>query len=195
MIDNPLAEPGDTITSSPDEPNPIPYGTYVSVCLSIEEDTILGMPARVKYLGDGSMFETSHTLAEGLGLFSYSFTWDFGHTDVSLVYAKIDGKEYGKILTDVKALPVVPKMFALSQNYPNPFNPSTVISYQLPVNSHVVLKVYDILGREVATLVNEREQAGTHGVKFDGANLPSGVYFYRLATQGFVRTMKMILLK
>ena len=88
-----------------------------------------------------------------------------------------------------------PASYQLNQNYPNPFNPSTAISYQLQVNGQVTLRVYDVLGREVATLVNQKEDAGTHAVKFDGDNLPSGIYFYRLSTPGYVRTMKMVLLK
>jgi hypothetical protein len=100
------------------------------------------------------------------------------------------------LLTDVRPIyPGRPSVFSLSQNYPNPFNPSTIISYQLPMNSHVVLKVYDILGREVMTLVSEREQAGTHSAKFDGASLPSGVYFYRLQAGNFRETKKLMLLK
>ena len=85
-----------------------------------------------------------------------------------------------------------PSTFSLSQNYPNPFNPTTVISYQLPAATHVTLKVYDILGNEVGTLVNKTESAGVHSVSFDGSGLASGVYLYRLATTGYVRTMKML---
>ena len=88
-----------------------------------------------------------------------------------------------------------PSEFILSQNYPNPFNASTVISYQLPVISNVVIKVYDVQGREVQTLVNERMQAGTYEVRFDGTGMNSGVYFYRLTTEGFRETRRMILLK
>lgn len=84
--------------------------------------------------------------------------------------------------------------YNLSQNYPNPFNPSTVISYRLPVIGFVTLKVYDILGREVATLVNEEKPAGEYEVEFNGTNLPSGIYFYQLARQ-YSETKKMILLK
>jgi len=85
--------------------------------------------------------------------------------------------------------------FELYNNYPNPFNPTTRIDYQLPMNSLVTLKVYDILGREVATLVNERENAGTHTVKFDAVNLASGVYFCRLQAGTFTDMKKLLLLK
>ena len=85
--------------------------------------------------------------------------------------------------------------FRLSQNYPNPFNPSTVISYQLPVNGEVTLKVYDILGREVITLVNEEKPAGSYEVEFKGSKYASGVYFYQLKTGNYVNTKKMILIK
>jgi len=88
-----------------------------------------------------------------------------------------------------------PTTFALSQNYPNPFNPSTIISYQLPKNSLVTLKIYDVLGRQVATLVNGREPAGSHSVSFNGDRLSSGVYFYRLVAGGYTSVRKMILVK
>ncbi len=90
----------------------------------------------------------------------------------------------------------LPQKFCLEQNYPNPFNPSTVISYQLSVNSNIELTVYNTLGQKVATLVNQWQQAGTYSVSFDAANLSSGVYFYRLKTsEGFVAGRKMILLR
>jgi hypothetical protein len=88
-----------------------------------------------------------------------------------------------------------PSSFSLFQNYPNPFNPSTVISWQLPVGNHVLLKVYDVLGREVATLINEEKPIGNYEVELDGTNLPSGIYFYRLQAGSFIVTKKMLLLK
>jgi hypothetical protein len=92
-----------------------------------------------------------------------------------------------------------PAGFVLSQNYPNPFNPTTVISYQLPVNSQVTLKVYDVLGKEVATLVNGEMKAGSYTVPFNTntgtSGLSSGVYLYRLEAGSFVSTKKLILMK
>lgn len=89
----------------------------------------------------------------------------------------------------------LPEEFTLSQNYPNPFNPTTVIRYDVPRTGLVTLKVYDVLGREVKTLVNRIEKPGAHEVRFDGAGLSSGVYFYRLSAGSFSRTIKMMLLK
>ncbi len=88
-----------------------------------------------------------------------------------------------------------PLTFELYQNYPNPFNPKTVISYQLLVNSYVSLKVYDVLGKEVATIVDEYKPTGTYEVEFDGSRLSSGVYFYQLRSGEFIQTHKMILAK
>ena len=88
-----------------------------------------------------------------------------------------------------------PDKFSLSQNYPNPFNPSTTINYLIPTKELVVLKVYDILGKEVATLVNEVKQAGNYTVTFNASSLPSGTYFYRLEAGDNLGVKKMILLK
>jgi hypothetical protein len=89
----------------------------------------------------------------------------------------------------------LPRDFALQQNYPNPFNPSTVIVYELPTVSDVVLTVYDMLGREIATLVRQRQAAGRYRATFNAQNLSSGVYLYRLQAGSFVQTKKMMLLK
>jgi YVTN family beta-propeller protein len=89
----------------------------------------------------------------------------------------------------------VPERFFLQQNYPNPFNPSTVISWQLAVGSQVKLTVYNVTGEKIAILVNERQPAGSHSVTFDALNLASGVYLYRLETDQFVETKKMVLMR
>ena len=90
---------------------------------------------------------------------------------------------------------IIPNEFILYQNYPNPFNPSTKISWQTPVSGRQTLKVYDVLGNEVATLVNEFRPAGSNEVEFSRNNLVSGIYFYRLQAGGYVETKKMIILK
>jgi hypothetical protein len=89
----------------------------------------------------------------------------------------------------------LPGRFALAQNYPNPFNPATKIEFTLPKTSPVQLRVYNMLGQEVATLVNETVSAGSHIVSFDGAHLASGIYIYRIVAGSFASTMKMVLLK
>jgi hypothetical protein len=89
----------------------------------------------------------------------------------------------------------LPVKFELYQNYPNPFNPKTIINYDLPKDSYVKIKVTDMLGREVATLVNQPMKAGENKVEFDGSNYPSGVYFYKLQAGDFTQTKKLILLK
>ncbi|MEP7145631.1 MAG: YCF48-related protein, partial [bacterium] len=85
--------------------------------------------------------------------------------------------------------------FLLFQNYPNPFNPSTKIQYSLPNNSYVTLKVYNIIGREMQTLVSKEQRSGNYEIEFSGNNLPSGVYFYRLEASNFVQTKRMVLIK
>jgi hypothetical protein len=105
------------------------------------------------------------------------------------------------VVTDIAEPPDdLPRSFALSQNYPNPFNPSTTIEYSLPVRSKVTLSVFNILGQQVTTLVDEEQPAGTHAVPWDGTSdsgngVASGVYLYRIKAGGFSDTRKMILLK
>ncbi len=103
---------------------------------------------------------------------------------------------------------IAPSVFSLSQNYPNPFNPTTIIKFTISDLRFTILKIYDVLGNEVATLVNEEKVAGIYEVEFDATGIPSGIYFYRLTTvdpssslptvtqgsgQGFTATKKMII--
>jgi N-acetylneuraminic acid mutarotase len=90
---------------------------------------------------------------------------------------------------------LVPTEFKLQQNYPNPFNPNTIISWQLPINGHVLIKIYDILGSEVATVVNEEKAAGKYEVNFNALSLASGIYIYKLQAGDYITSKKMILLK
>ncbi|MCB0725738.1 MAG: T9SS type A sorting domain-containing protein [Ignavibacteriae bacterium] len=115
------------------------------------------------------------------------------------VSAVVTGKNLapyiGDIITNVNFVSEIPESYRLGQNYPNPFNPSTKIDFALPHNGFVTLKVYDVLGKEVATLVNGQLNAGTYNVDFNAGALSSGIYFYRLSTDGFTEIKKMTLLK
>ncbi|OGU70166.1 MAG: hypothetical protein A2V93_03795 [Ignavibacteria bacterium RBG_16_34_14] len=90
---------------------------------------------------------------------------------------------------------LIPGSFALAQNYPNPFNPITTIQYSLPQRGNVTLKVYDVLGKEIAVLVNEEKETGVHSVNFDATGLASGIYMYRLQAGSFIETRKMVLIR
>ena len=104
-------------------------------------------------------------------------------------------KQFYNIVTDVEAENYPLDNFLLFQNYPNPFNPSTKICWQVPVGGWQTLKIYDVLGNEVATIVDEYEPAGSYEVEWDASNYPSGVYFYQLKADYYIETRKMILLK
>ncbi len=126
---------------------------------------------------------------------SYSFIdrTATGKVQYRLKQIDFDGQfEYSNVIEVDAGLP---KTFALEQNYPNPFNPTTIINYQLPTASTVSLKIYDVLGKEVATLVNARQEAGSYNFTFNASNLASGIYFYRLQAGSFVQTKKMMLVK
>jgi hypothetical protein len=120
---------------------------------------------------------------------------------VNLIYQFYDSE--GELIgqgTESIMLKAVPEEFALYQNYPNPFNPVTTINYDLPQQTHVNLLIYDILGREVATLVNKDMSAGYQSVIWNtynnmGMPVSAGIYFYQVQTKDFVKTKKMVLLK
>jgi len=111
------------------------------------------------------------------------------------------------LVTGIESKKIVASKFNLNQNYPNPFNPTTTIKYSIPTplnppfakegntGGFVTLKVYDVLGKEIATLVNKEQQSGNYKVTFNASSLPSGIYFYRLQSGNFVETKKLILLK
>jgi len=112
--------------------------------------------------------------------------WNFGNNFIINV---IDQPTY------IKDKNIFPSQFVLEQNYPNPFNPSTSLQYTIGSRQFVTLKVFDVLGNEVAILINEEKPAGNYMVRFDASNLSSGIYYYRLETNGFSQTKKMVLLK
>jgi hypothetical protein len=122
---------------------------------------------------------------------------------VNLSHAATDGKivgstmwAFGSVLSSVSSNATgIPDKFSLTQNYPNPFNPSTSFTYELSKAGFVSVKGYDLLGREVATLVNEFKQAGSYPATWNAASFGSGVYFYKMQSGSFTATKKMILMK
>jgi len=122
-----------------------------------------------------------------------------GDVDSTCIYlehfSQIAGGSFSKI-TDVDDINLqIPSEYILNQNYPNPFNPTTNISYSIPTNGKVSLRIYDVLGKEVANLVNENKSAGNYTIEFNGTDLVSGIYFYKLQINDFVETKKLILMK
>jgi photosystem II stability/assembly factor-like uncharacterized protein len=127
---------------------------------------------------------------------SYTFTDNYPLGGQKLHYRLKQLDIYGKYeYSNEVGVEIVPTKFKVFQNYPNPFNPTTKIKYQLPEESQVVIKIYDILGAEVTTLLNDKKGAGTYEVELSGENLPSGTYIYRIVAGNFVQTKKMLLLK
>jgi len=136
--------------------------------------------------GKGTTTETQNYIFRDEDLLSGSYTYRLKQLDFDGSFAYSD---------EVEVEITQPEVFYLGQNYPNPFNPSTNIEYSIPQDGNVSLKVYDILGKEVATLVNEYQQAGTFDVVFNGANLASGVYYYQLTAGDLTSTKKLMLTK
>ncbi len=185
---------GDTFTSEP------PY--IIARVIDIYPDTLWGVPTIVKKYDYWGIFDAdslwvgTRYLASGFGLIKYDFEPGDCHFLAGCI---IDSVRYGW-LVDVNESESIKLKFNLYPNYPNPFNPSTVIGYQLEVNTKVNLKIFNTLGQEVRTLVNEHQSAGYKRVFWDGRNnhgtaVGAGVYIYRLQAGSFVQSRKMILVK
>ena len=134
------------------------------------------------------------TLVEGIGFYA-DFTCLTSGNRTTLNGCIINGIQYGQIIGINQISNEIPIAFVLSQNYPNPFNPSTNIKFQIPGSGLVKLTVFDVLGKEVQTLVNRQLSSGTYEADFDGSNLPSGVYYYQLEAGDYAETKKMVLVK
>lgn len=127
----------------------------------------------------------------------YSYSDELGNIESSKLYYRLKQVDFNGSFeySDIIEVVTAPSEFSLSQNYPNPFNPVTTIKYNIPVNSFITLRVFDVLGNEVSILINEQKPAGKYEIEFDASGLPSGIYYYQLKTGEFVSTKKMILLK
>jgi hypothetical protein len=163
---------------------------------------VLNTLTTTRQLGEGKLIKEdawSWSYSYGLGLIFQTDIDLIGLLPIQtweLVYAKIDGKEYGSVPVSVSTRDKAdPKSFVLSQNYPNPFNPATVFSFDLPSRSHVSLKVFDLLGKEVSNIVSGELGAGHYSRQWNAAGMPSGAYFYRLQAGSINETKKLILLK
>lgn len=148
--------------------------------------------------GGQNWYSWNEGLPKGLTIAEMKFFTDASNQ--SYVYIGTYGRGIFKRKLNAEVISVsnsseIVKNYFLRQNYPNPFNPSTKIDYKLAAAGNVELKIYDALGKEVKTLINERQTAGTHSAAFNGANLPSGIYFYKLVTDNFSDVKKMILVK
>jgi Secretion system C-terminal sorting domain len=189
-----IAEVGDTIL--------VGNGIYLE---SEEPVTIFGLNSTKRTFLNVLTPLQHLELVNGFGK-TYEYIWELVGVENILKGCIIDGVVYGDttVVSVDDETPNLPTEFSLSQNYPNPFNPTTKIKFTIPQSIilsdaknliYVQLKVYDILGNEIATLVNEEKSPGVYEVEFDGTGLPSGIYSYQLHAGSFVQTKKMILLK
>ena len=175
-----------------------PYGTYL-----LDGDPVAGtgkIDGTIENAGGRRIMVTSGPITMNLGDTAQvviALVGGMGTTNLDAVTQLKNNVKAAQIVTSGNYYNYnpIPSTFKLEQNYPNPFNSSTKIIYQLSASSKVVLKIYDVLGREVRTLVNKEQSAGRYLINFNASGLTSGVYFYRLRVGSFVQTKKMVLLK
>jgi hypothetical protein len=138
---------------------------------------------------------TSPVLPSGDHVFKVRVTGtkNTSSTNSWVVPDRVDFRQSGTTTVQRSSYPE--RDYFLRQNFPNPFNPTTVISYRLPVAAQVTLRIYDVLGKEIETLVNSHQNAGDYSVTLDAAHLSSGIYYYRLQTEGFTQTKHLVLIK
>ncbi len=196
LFDSLLADSGDIFAGSFSGHSFLGGTFFQTVCLDVYTDTLYGLETNFKDFQDESDIPAvTYTMGKGLG-FIASYAWELAFWSTSLKYAKINGVEYGTQITAVDdGSSGKPGSYILYQNYPNPFNPVTNIEYVLPHPGYVTIKVFDVLGNEIKSLVNEEKNSGSYKVSFDGSSLASGIYIYVLRTDNFTLSKKMLLIK
>jgi hypothetical protein len=175
--------------------------SYYGWLYSTDTTVLFGVPTIVKVFrhgpshpdsGGNSFYTTEHHLASGFGL---TYTWEEPFFRTWITACVVDGDTFGIVLSEAAPDRNLPTAGRLYQNYPNPFNPTTTIEYTLPHQSYVTLRVYNVLGEELATVVEGDHTVGTFKKSWDASALSSGVYLYRLTAGEFVQTRRMVLMK
>ena len=168
---------------------------------------MVGWPSEAEHFSTGSLtggFSTRSGGTDPGNASGYTSTFDVAAVGSNLYSLSYYGWTIEKwsydgdlpVVTSVEEIPgELPAGYGLSQNYPNPFNPATTIEFSMAEAGFVSVRIYDLLGQEVKTLVNEQKAPGSYRVTFDATDLPSGTYFYTLRAGGFAQTKKMILMK
>jgi hypothetical protein len=168
-------------------------GTYSWGTLTLmDAERVLGKITTLRRVMRGYNIDTR---AMGLGLINSERTGFRGGAKLDLVRAIIGANEIGTGIAMGPTAGTIPHGYALEQNYPNPFNPSTTISFSLPSRSFVRLKIFDLMGREVAALVSEEMSAGNYSKEWNASGIPSGVYFYRLQAGRYTETKRLVLMR
>ncbi len=158
---------------------------YILYIIGGEKDTIISNISQNSYSFDGTYFLKSNT----------TYTWYVKASDGEDTTKSSNERTFTTSFTSNINENIILNDYCLYQNYPNPFNPNTIISYYVPKESKVILKVFDVLGKEIVTLVNDIKQPGKHEVLFDDVELTGGIYFYQMVSDNFISTKKMILIK
>jgi len=187
---------GDSILVVPPVDTVLAKWREINDCSSIS-DTIYNEPGVIgkKWASSSGRSDiVLYTIQDMEHKWAYTSTFGISSTDVMWDFFKLQQRT---IETNVKEndAQLMPENFILYQNYPNPFNPSTVIKYKLGKSSHITLKIYNLAGQEIATLVNEFHQAGEHEITWQPEGLPSGLYFYKIQAGDYSEAKKLILQK
>ncbi len=177
---------GDTVVSFRNEP-------YPAVLDTITMENVFGRNLNT-YVFFFTEFDY-YTYSDSIGFNTFWATTWHNWVPEYLLGCEIDGEAYGNIITAVESEKEIIHDFILYQNYPNPFNPSTTIKFTIPKSEKVIIKVFDVLGKEASELLNEKKSAGTYEIEFSGSNLSTGVYFYRMQAGNFIDTKKFLLVK